>query len=138
MGQVRLLGGHRDFEKHAQDGHLLVGDSTVANIRLSGNGDSYVIAVDFWNEVIDWAQEHGWSPEHDFICYRGEFPCDVSDEDSANLADILEFIAGDIVLHEYQVPDDFLRHLLDTLLKLTIFFHAGGFSIAPVPSRVAQ
>jgi hypothetical protein len=108
----------------------------VANVRLCGNGDAYVIAVDFWNEVLDWAQENGWQPEFDFICYRGDMRCEVSDEDAANLADIIEFIAGDIVLHEYQVPDDFLRHLLDTLLKLTLFFQSGGFSITPVGEQV--
>lgn len=104
----------------------------MGNVRLCSKDDSYVIAVEFWLEVLDWARENGWTPEHEWLCYRGEFPCDVDDEDAANLADALEFVAGDIVLHEYQVPDEFLRHLLDSLLKLTIFFQAGSFKIIPL------
>lgn len=105
----------------------------MANVRLCSKDDSYVIAVEFWCEVLDWARDNGWASEFDAISYRGEFPCDVSDEDSSNLADALEFIAGDIVLHEYKVPDEFLRHLLDSLLKLTLFFQNGGFRIVPLP-----
>lgn len=108
------------------------GAGTVANVRLCSHDDSYVIAVEFWAEVLGWALENGWQPEHEVICYRGEFEYEVSELDASNLADSLEFIAGDIVLHEYEVPDDFLKHLLDSLLKLEIFFRAGKFRIVPL------
>jgi len=105
----------------------------VSNVRLSSKDDSYVIATDFWCEILDWALDNGWTPEHEGICYRGDIDLEVDDDDARNLADSLEFIAGDIVLHEYEVPDQFLRHLLDSLLKLTIFFQAGTFRIMPLP-----
>ncbi len=103
----------------------------MSNVRLTNKDDSYVIAVDFWSEVLDWAEDNGWSPEHEAICYRGQMELSVSHEDAINLADSLEFIAGDIVLHEYEVPDQFLRHLLDSLLKLSVFFQVGEFRILP-------
>ena len=54
----------------------------------------------------------------------------VSDDDAANLADALEFIAGDLVLHELsQISDRFMRNLVDSLSKLTTFFQQGGFHI---------
>lgn len=102
----------------------------MSNVRLSGKDDSYVIAVDFWIELLDWAQDNGWNPEQEALCYRGELAdLDVSDEDALNLGDALEFIAGDVVLHEYEVPDEFLRHLLDSLLRMTVFFQTGAFKI---------
>jgi hypothetical protein len=109
------------------------GGVAVSNVRLSSKDDSYVIATDFWCEILDWALDNGWTPEHEGICYRGDIDLEVDDDDARNLADSLEFIAGDIVLHEYEVPDQFLRHLLDSLLKLTIFFQAGTFRIMPLP-----
>jgi len=105
-----------------------------SNVRLCSTDDSYVIAVDFWIEILDWATDNGWTSEHEAICYRGEFELDVSDEDAGNLADALEFIAGDVVLHEYEVPDKFLQHLLDSLLKLEVFFQQGAFRIVPLES----
>jgi hypothetical protein len=107
--------------------------TAVGNVRLAGRDDSYVIASDFWSEVLDWAEDNGWSPEHESICYRGDMELEVGDEDASNLADALEFIAGDVVLHEYEVPDQFLQHLLRSLSKLELFFRAGTFRIVPVP-----
>jgi hypothetical protein len=107
--------------------------TTVGNVRLAGRDDSYVIATDFWSEVLDWAEDNGWSPEHEPICYRGDMDLEVGDDDAMNLADALEFIAGDVVLHEYEVPDQFLQHLLNSLAKLELFFRAGSFRIVPVP-----
>lgn len=104
----------------------------MSNVRLCGKDDSYVIAIDFWTEILDWATENGWRPEHEPLCYRGEMPLDVGPDDASALADTLEFIAGDVVLHEYKVPDEFLRHLLDSLLKLTLFFQGGSFRIVPL------
>jgi len=104
----------------------------VSNVRLCGQDDSYVIATDFWSEILDWAEENGWSPENASICYRGAMELDVSDTDASNLADTIDFIAGDIVLHEYEVPDEFLRHLLDSLQRLELFFRNGGFRIIPL------
>lgn len=104
----------------------------MSNVRLAGKDDSYVIAVDFWIEVLDWAEDNGWTPEHESICYRGEFELEISDDDASNLADSLEFIAGDVVIHEYEVPDQFLRNLLDSLAKLELFFRSGGFSVVPL------
>lgn len=102
----------------------------MTNVRLCGRDDSYVIAVDFWIELLDWAQDNGWAPEYEAMCYRGELiDLEVSDEDALNLGDALEFIAGDVVLHEYEVPDQFLRHLLDSLLRMTVFFQAGAFRV---------
>lgn len=110
----------------------------MANVRLCSKDDSYVIAVEFWGEVLGWALENGWEPEHEELCYRGEFELEVAESDSLNLADSLEFIAGDIVLHEYEVPDDFLKHLLDSLLKLEIFFRAGEFKIVPLDEKTFE
>ncbi len=31
----------------------------MSNVRLTNKEDSYVIAVDFWNEVLDWAEDNG-------------------------------------------------------------------------------
>ena len=104
------------------------------NVRLCSTDDSYVIAVDFWIEILDWAADNGWTPEHERICYRGDFELEVSADDASNLADAMEFIAGDVVLHEYEVPDKFLQHLLDSLLKLEIFFQRGEFRIVPLGS----
>lgn len=104
----------------------------MSNVRLTNKEDSYVIAVDFWGEVLDWAIDNGWKPEQEEICYRGEMELSVNHDDAINLADALEFIAGDIVLHEYEVPDQFLRHLLDSLLKLSVFFQIGEFRILPL------
>ena len=103
----------------------------MSNVRLTNKEDSYIIAVDFWSEVLDWAGDNGWAPEHEAICYRGSMELSVGHEDAINLSDALEFIAGDIVLHEYEVPDQFLRHLLDSLLKLSVFFQVGEFRILP-------
>ena len=80
---------------------------------------------------MDWAEDNGWTPEHESICYRGQMELSVGHEDAINLSDALEFIAGDIVLHEYEVPYQFLRHLLDSLLKLSVFFQVGEFRILP-------
>jgi hypothetical protein len=110
----------------------------VANVRLCSKDDSYVIAVEFWAEVLGWALENGWKPEHEQLCYRGEFEFEVEESDASNLADSLEFIAGDIVLHEYEVPDDFLKHLLDSLLKLEVFFRGGEFKIVPLNEKTFE
>ena len=83
--------------------------------------------------IIPMAEDNGWSPEHEPICYRGDMDLEVGDDDAMNLADALEFIAGDVVLHEYEVPDQFLQHLLNSLAKLELFFRAGSFRIVPVP-----
>jgi hypothetical protein len=107
--------------------------TAVGNVRLAGRDDSYVIASDFWSEILDWAEDNGWSPEYEPICYRGDMDLEVGLDDANNLADALEFIAGDVVLHEYEVPDQFLRHLLNSLAKLELFFRAGSFRIVPVP-----
>lgn len=108
------------------------------NVRLCSADDSYVIAVDFWVEILDWAADNGWIPEHEGICYRGDFELEVSLEDATNLADAIEFIAGDVVLHEYEVPDKFLQHLLDSLLKLEVFFQQGAFRIVPLKSSTFE
>ena len=107
----------------------------MANVRLCSKDDSYVIAVEFWAEVLGWALENGWKPEDEQLCYRGEFEFEVEETDASNLADSLEFIAGDSVLHEYEVPDDFLKHLLDSLLKLEVFFRGGEFKIVPLKEK---
>lgn len=100
-------------------------------IRLQGPHDCYTIESELWIDLLDWAQDNGWKPAHPRELYDDSFHhLAVTDEDSANLADALEFIAGDLVLHELsQVSDRFLRELVDNLLKLTIFFQQGGFRI---------
>ena len=100
-------------------------------IRLQGPSDCYTIDSELWVDLLDWAQDNGWEPEHPRELYDDFLHrLNVSTEDSANLADALKFIAGDLVLHELsQVPDRFLRDLVDSLLKLTIFFQQGGFHI---------
>ncbi len=100
-------------------------------IRLQGTADCYTIAPDLWVDLLDWAQDNGWNPEYPRELYDDSLHrLSVTADDAANLADALEFIAGDLVLHELrQVPDSFLRELLDGLLNLTVFFHAGEFQI---------
>jgi len=101
----------------------------VSNLRLIGQSDCYVIDSRFWDDLLEWAEESGWKPEHPSVLYRTDSGLHVTDSDADRLADTLEFIAGDIVLHELDVSDEFLRELLDGLLKLTIFFQSGGFRI---------
>ena len=100
-------------------------------IRLQGTADCYTIAPDFWVDLLDWAQDNGWNPEFPRELYDDSLHrLSVTADDAANLADALEFIAGDLVLHELsQVPDSFLRELVDGLQKLTLFFQAGEFRI---------
>ncbi len=100
-------------------------------IRLQGPSDCYTIDTELWVDLLDWAQDNGWDPEHPRELYDDCLHrLTVSDTDAANLADALEFIAGDLVLHELsQVSDRFLRDLVDSLLKLTVFFQQGGFRI---------
>lgn len=100
-------------------------------IRLHGSHDCYTIDSELWVDLLDWAQDNGWQPEHPRELYDDSLHhLAVTDNDAANLADSLEFIAGDLVLHELsQVSDHFLRELVDGLLKLTIFFQKGGFKI---------
>lgn len=101
-------------------------------IRLQGPLDCYTIDSNLWIDLLDWAQDNGWEPQHPRELYDDSLHhLVVSDEDAANLADALEFIAGDLVLHELsQVSDCFMCDLVDSLLKLTIFFQQGGFQIA--------
>ncbi len=109
-------------------------------LKLLGLHDCYTIDSDLWIDLLDWAQDNGWLPEHPRELYDdGLHRLTVTDNDAANLADSLEFIAGDLVLHELsQVSDRFLRELVDGLLKLTIFFQQGGFVIgAPTVSPAA-
>lgn len=101
-------------------------------IRLQGPHDCYTIDSDLWIDLLDWAQDSGgWQPQHPRELYDDCLHhLAVSTNDAANLADALEVIAGDLVLHELsQVSDCFLRDLVDSLLKLTIFFQQGGFRI---------
>ena len=110
----------------------------MAAIRLQSSVDCYTIDSAFWGDLLDWAQDNGWSPEHPRELYDDSLHrlC-VTAEDSANLSDALEFIAGDLVLHKLsQVPDKFLRDLVDSLAKLAEFFQHGGFTIGVPAARV--
>ena len=100
-------------------------------IRLQGRADCYTIDSDLWVDLLEWAQDNGWRPQHPRELYDDSLHrLAVSDDDAANLADALEFIAGDLVLHELsQISDRFMRDLVDSLSKLTIFFQQGGFRI---------
>ena len=101
-------------------------------IRLQGSHDCYTIESDLWVDLLDWAQDNGWQPQHPRELYDDSLHhLAVSEEDAANLADAFEFIAGDLVLHELsQVSDSFMRDLVDSLSKLSVFFQHGGFEIA--------
>ena len=101
-------------------------------IRLQGLLDCYTIDSDLWVDLLDWAQDNGWQPEHPRELYDDCLHhLAVGEDDAANLADAFEFIAGDLVLHELsQVSDRFLRDLVDSLSKLSVFFAQGGFQIA--------
>lgn len=101
-------------------------------IRLQGPSDCYTIESSLWVDLLDWAQESGWQPEFPRELYDDWLhDLSVTDNDAANLADALEFIAGDLVLHELsQVSDRFLRDLVDSLQKLTVFFQQGGFRVS--------
>ncbi|HID22906.1 MAG TPA: hypothetical protein EYP14_10975 [Planctomycetaceae bacterium] len=101
----------------------------MRKLRLRGAADSYIIDADFWNDLLDWAEESGWEPEQPPVLYRSNSGLEVSASDAANLADTLEFIAGDLVLHELDVPDTFIKELIRTLAVLAEFFQQGGFRI---------
>jgi hypothetical protein len=107
----------------------------VSCLRLQGPHDCYIIDSELWIDLLDWAQDNGWEPQHPRELYDDSLHhLTVADDDAANLADALEFIAGDLVLHELsQVSDGFMRDLVDSLSKLSVFFQQGGFRIAPVP-----
>ena len=107
----------------------------MACIRLQGPHDCYTIEIDLWVDLLDWAQDNGWKPQHPRELYDDCLHhLAVTDDDAANLSDAFEFIAGDLVLHELsQVSDCFMRDLVDSLSKLSVFFLQGGFHIAPVP-----
>jgi hypothetical protein len=103
----------------------------VTCIRLQGTQDCFLIDSELWVDLLDWAQENGWQPQHPREMYDDHLHhLVVSPDDAANLADALEFIAGDLVLHELsQVSDRFLRDLVHSLSKLSVFFQQGGFRI---------
>ncbi len=104
----------------------------MSNLRLRGESGSYVIALEFWDDILTWAEENGWEPEQSPDRYRvagNHERLDVTTVDASNLADVLEFIAGDIVLHEMDVSDDFIRKLVDGLMDLTVLFQSSGFQI---------
>lgn len=104
----------------------------MSNLRLRGEDDTLVIGDDFWEEILDWAEDNGWRPEQPACLYRGDTGLLVTACDAGNLGDTLEFIAGDLVLHELDaagVPDTFLTELLDGLQTLTHFFQSGSFRI---------
>lgn len=105
----------------------------MSRLRLKGKRGSYVIASEFWDDILTWAEENGWSPEHERDWYEALDSCvRVSTTDAVNLAETLEFIAGEIVLHEMDdVSDEFIRQLVDSLMQLTVLFQADGFEIAP-------
>jgi hypothetical protein len=103
----------------------------VSNLRLRSEEGSFVIAAEFWDDLLSWAEESGWQPQEPAERYRvgNEDGFSVTDRDAANLAEVLEFIAGDVVLHEMDVSDRFLRELVDALMQLTVLFQKGGFRI---------
>ncbi len=92
------------------------------------------MAVDFWEDLLAWAIEAGWEPERAPDFYRSETGIEVSADDADNLADAMEHIAGDFALTETQVPEKFLRELVDGLRNLTRFFKNGEFHINDVPA----
>ena len=99
----------------------------MSRLRLKGKTGSLVIASDFWGDILTWAEENGWRPEHDRQWYEAtQDEVHVSTSDAVNLAETLEFIAGDIVLHEMDdVSDDFIRQLVDGLMELTVLQDVG-------------
>ncbi len=104
----------------------------VSNIRLQSDHDTLVIAEDFWEEILEWAEDNGWLPEQPPDLYRGDTGLTVTAGDAGNLADALEFIAGGLVFHktvEAGISDDFLRKLIDGLQTLSTFFQSGSFRI---------
>ena len=104
----------------------------MSKIRLQGGQDTLVIAEEFWEEVLEWAEDNGWRPEQPPDLYRGDTGLKVTADDAGNLADALEYIAGDLVFHknfEVEISDDFLRKLVGGLETLSTFFQAGSFTI---------
>ena len=100
----------------------------MQHLRLKSADDALVIGEDFWAEILEWAEDNGWKPHRPSTEYRSTGLA-VTAEDAQNLGDALEFIAGDLVLHELDVSDDFMRELLDALYTLTVFFQSGSFQI---------
>jgi len=104
----------------------------VSNLRLRGVHETLVIGDDFWEEILDWAEDNGWRPEQPACLYRGDTGLQVTAFDANNLGDTLEYIAGDIALFKMDaigVPERFASDLLNGLMTLTTFFQSGSFRI---------
>ena len=106
----------------------------MRHLRLKGANDALVIGDDFWEEILEWASDNGWNPLNPTDYYRHPGRS-ITAEDANNLGDALEFIAGDLVLHELEVSDDFMKELLDALLTLTVFFQSGSFQISAIDAK---
>jgi hypothetical protein len=104
----------------------------VSNIRLEGQHQSFVIALEFWDELLQWAEENDWKPQHAPACYRQADGLEISAADAANLADALEVIAGEMVLYDTLVSERFLKELGDGFMKLIAFFQSGAFRICDI------
>jgi len=96
---------------------------------LEGNGRRVVIGAEFWNDVVDWAAAQGWiadSAEHS----DSRSDCEFTSAEAAKLAEALDVIGGNLVLHsQTDVPETFLVELAAALQTLQTFAATGGFRV---------
>lgn len=106
-------------------------DSQEPHLILQGERRRFVIGADFWAEIVSWAAAQGWiagSLDGDWRDGR-EF----SDEESARLAEALDVIGGNLILHSGgNVPEEFITRLAEALQTLQTFAASGGFRVMPL------
>ena len=103
-----------------------------ARLILEGVDRRFVIGADFWDDIVSWAIEQGGICETLGKNRRWVDCCEFSAEESARLAESLEIIGGNLILHSNaDVSDDFIAKLADALLTLQQFAASGGFRVIP-------
>lgn len=103
-----------------------------SRLILEGAGGRFIIGVDFWNEIVDWASQKGWLSDYSSRFDGSAEPRDVSAEDAARLAEALDIIGGDLIIQSHtNVSEEFITELANALLTLQHFAESGGFRVSP-------
>lgn len=100
----------------------------MQHMQLRGSGGTITVAPELWNDLLEWAEESGWSPEHAREYYRTS-GCEVSADDSRRFAEVIEVIAGNLILQENKRCEKFILELIDRFEKLIHFCQSGAFRI---------
>lgn len=103
----------------------------MSNVSLERGCDRFVVGTDFWNDLLTWAEETGWQPEHPRESYCGQHVMRVGDDDARQLANTFRSIASDLTICRVDVPDSFMLELMNKVRQLVDFFQCGSFKIGP-------